>query len=233
MPPGDGRRRLTTPSRSAVRPGNNPWTRSPSWAGSEKHRVRLAGAARGDDAVGPARSVLIDTPGGAPPIASHGYCAVLALARRVTRTAGPHEPRTDGRHQDLVAISSRRTSVAQHGNRPAGGPHGWRAHRLQCARCMAPRAIWTGAITFGLVSVPVGLHSAVERSKELHFRLLHEKDNSPIDYRRCRCAASRSRSCPCARPARPRSCYPSSWSVLRLRLWSPRSRWRSIREHTG
>jgi DNA end-binding protein Ku len=49
---------------------------------------------------------------------------------------------------------------------------------------MAPRAIWTGAITFGLVSVPVGLHSAVERSKELRFRLLHEKDSSPIDYRR-------------------------------------------------
>jgi DNA end-binding protein Ku len=47
-----------------------------------------------------------------------------------------------------------------------------------------PRAIWKGAISFGLVTVPVGLYSAVERAKELSFRLLHGKDRSPIDYRR-------------------------------------------------
>src|SRR5918992_1626299 len=47
-----------------------------------------------------------------------------------------------------------------------------------------PRAIWKGAISFGLVTVPVGLYSAVERAQEIHFRLLHKKDESPIDYRR-------------------------------------------------
>jgi DNA end-binding protein Ku len=47
-----------------------------------------------------------------------------------------------------------------------------------------PRSIWKGAITFGLVTIPVGLFSATERRAEISFRLLHEKDSSPIDYRR-------------------------------------------------
>jgi DNA end-binding protein Ku len=47
-----------------------------------------------------------------------------------------------------------------------------------------PRAIWKGAISFALVTIPVGLYSAVARSRELSFRLLHAKDASPIDYRR-------------------------------------------------
>jgi DNA end-binding protein Ku len=47
-----------------------------------------------------------------------------------------------------------------------------------------PRAIWNGAISFGLVSVPVGLYSATERAERIHFRLLHAKDESPIDYKR-------------------------------------------------
>jgi DNA end-binding protein Ku len=47
-----------------------------------------------------------------------------------------------------------------------------------------PRAIWKGAISFGLVTVPVGLYSATERAAEIHFRLLHAKDTSPIDYKR-------------------------------------------------
>jgi DNA end-binding protein Ku len=47
-----------------------------------------------------------------------------------------------------------------------------------------PRPIWKGAISFGLVTVPVGLYAATERGAELHFRLLHAKDQSPIDYKR-------------------------------------------------
>jgi DNA end-binding protein Ku len=49
------------------------------------------------------------------------------------------------------------------------------------------RALWTGTISFGLVTIPVGLHSAVESRGELRFRLLHKKDGSRIEYRRvCR-----------------------------------------------
>ena len=46
------------------------------------------------------------------------------------------------------------------------------------------RAIWSGHITFGLISIPVGLYSAVEASEEVHFRLLHRKDLAPIRYKK-------------------------------------------------
>ncbi len=48
---------------------------------------------------------------------------------------------------------------------------------------MPPRALWTGSITFGLVNVPVRLFSAVSEHK-LHFRLVHEEDESPIGYQK-------------------------------------------------
>ena len=44
--------------------------------------------------------------------------------------------------------------------------------------------MWTGAIAFGLVTIPVKLYSATERQAELAFRQLHAKDAAPIDYRR-------------------------------------------------
>ena len=46
---------------------------------------------------------------------------------------------------------------------------------------MAPRSIWSGSISFGLVNVPVRLYSAVQEHK-LQFHFVHEKDNSPIGY---------------------------------------------------
>jgi len=46
---------------------------------------------------------------------------------------------------------------------------------------MAPRAIWTGSISFGLVNVPVRMFSAVE-DKALHFNYVHEPDGSRIGY---------------------------------------------------
>ncbi|HEX7085856.1 MAG TPA: Ku protein [Vicinamibacterales bacterium] len=45
------------------------------------------------------------------------------------------------------------------------------------------RAIWNGAITFGLVTVPVAVHTAVRESRP-RFRLLHAADKSPIKYQR-------------------------------------------------
>jgi DNA end-binding protein Ku len=46
------------------------------------------------------------------------------------------------------------------------------------------RPLWKGSVSFGLVTVPVGVYSAVQRMGELSFRLLHEKDSSPVDYKR-------------------------------------------------
>lgn len=45
------------------------------------------------------------------------------------------------------------------------------------------RSIWKGAISFGLIHIPVRLYSA-SRSRELKFKLLHGKDLSPIRYAR-------------------------------------------------
>jgi DNA end-binding protein Ku len=45
------------------------------------------------------------------------------------------------------------------------------------------RALWKGAISFGLVTVPVSLYPATRR-EELKFRLLRKTDQSPVDYRR-------------------------------------------------
>jgi DNA end-binding protein Ku len=44
-----------------------------------------------------------------------------------------------------------------------------------------PRSIWSGTISFGLVSIPVRMLSAVSEHA-LHFNLLHRKDSSPIGY---------------------------------------------------
>ena len=46
-----------------------------------------------------------------------------------------------------------------------------------------PRAIWTGSLSFGLVNIPIEVHTAV-RDHRPHFRMLHAKDNSPINFER-------------------------------------------------
>ena len=54
-----------------------------------------------------------------------------------------------------------------------------------------PRPIWKGSIAFGLVNIPVELHTAV-RDHRPRFRLLHATDKSPIQFSRV-----------CARDGRP------------------------------
>jgi DNA end-binding protein Ku len=48
---------------------------------------------------------------------------------------------------------------------------------------MAPRSIWNGTITFGLVHVPVKLYTATE-SKTVHFSEVHVKGGAKIEHRR-------------------------------------------------
>lgn len=45
------------------------------------------------------------------------------------------------------------------------------------------RSIWKGSIAFGLVSIPVELHTAV-RDHRPKFRMLHARDKSPVRYER-------------------------------------------------
>jgi DNA end-binding protein Ku len=54
-----------------------------------------------------------------------------------------------------------------------------------------PRAIWKGSISFGLVSIPIELHTAV-RDHRPRFRMLHKTDKSPVQFTRV-----------CAREGRP------------------------------
>jgi DNA end-binding protein Ku len=44
-----------------------------------------------------------------------------------------------------------------------------------------PRALWSGAISFGLVNVPVRMYSAIQ-PHDLHFHYVHTKDSSRIGY---------------------------------------------------
>src|ERR1700759_1709912 len=45
------------------------------------------------------------------------------------------------------------------------------------------RALWKGAITLGLVTIPIFLYPATTR-EELKFRLLRSSDQSPVNYKR-------------------------------------------------
>lgn len=45
------------------------------------------------------------------------------------------------------------------------------------------RAIWKGAISFGLVNIPIALYPAT-RTEDLKFRLLRASDRSPVNYKR-------------------------------------------------
>ena len=45
------------------------------------------------------------------------------------------------------------------------------------------RPLWKGAISFGLVTIPVSLYPAIAR-EELKFRMLRKADLSPINYKR-------------------------------------------------
>ena len=46
------------------------------------------------------------------------------------------------------------------------------------------RPIWKGALSFGLVNIPVQLYSAVRAGEKVSFRLLHRTDHSPVRYER-------------------------------------------------
>ena len=48
---------------------------------------------------------------------------------------------------------------------------------------MAPRSLWNGTISVGLINVPVKLYSAVE-SRTVHFREVHLADGAKIEHRR-------------------------------------------------
>jgi DNA end-binding protein Ku len=47
-----------------------------------------------------------------------------------------------------------------------------------------PRGLWKGAISFGLVNVPVELFSAEKRTSEIDLTMLDKRDFAPVGYKR-------------------------------------------------
>ena len=47
-----------------------------------------------------------------------------------------------------------------------------------------PRSIWTGSISFGLVSIPVKVVSATSSEHTVRFRQLHKEDLGQVRYRK-------------------------------------------------
>src|SRR5436190_3985330 len=45
------------------------------------------------------------------------------------------------------------------------------------------RPLWKGAISFGLVNIPVGLYSATKSTEKVDLRMLRDSDQSPIRYK--------------------------------------------------
>lgn len=46
------------------------------------------------------------------------------------------------------------------------------------------RTLWSGSISFGLLQIPVSLHSAERRGSEIHLRLLDRRDLAPVRNQR-------------------------------------------------
>src|SRR5262245_21566274 len=76
-------------------------------------------------------------------------------------------------------LQTSNTTALENSNTPVFAP---RESGYQAA---VPRSIWTGTISFGLVSVPVRMYGATE-SKELRFHFLDKKDLSPVGYDKVR-----------------------------------------------
>jgi DNA end-binding protein Ku len=57
-------------------------------------------------------------------------------------------------------------------------------------KAQSSRSIWKGSLSFGLVSIPVGLYPA-EQSQQLSFRMLDRHDFSPIRYERVNAATGK------------------------------------------
>src|SRR3954471_3049980 len=96
---------------------------------------------------------------------------VASIGRmRTSCRIGRNRPRTRSRARDLHLLASVRHDGL----------------RTTYSRSELPlRAIWKGAVSFGLVSVPVKLYAATE-SHDISFRQVHAKDGGRVKYQRVR-----------------------------------------------
>src|SRR6516225_3114405 len=72
---------------------------------------------------------------------------------------------------------------ARHGRRDLRRVRGGGRPRTQRGGIAMPRPLWKGAISFGLVNIPVELYPA-ENRKSFEFSMLDKRDLSPVGYKR-------------------------------------------------
>lgn len=53
------------------------------------------------------------------------------------------------------------------------------------------RSIWSGSISFGLLQIPIALHTAERKQDEIHFRMLDKSDLSPVRFERVNAATGK------------------------------------------
>ena len=93
--------------------------------------------------------------------------------------------------EQLIAALSDPTSSASSGPKAKGRANGSgakarsrRRHSLKTKPSpTGSRSIWSGAITFGLITIPVGLYTATE-DRDISFHLLSGQGKSTIEYKR-------------------------------------------------
>jgi DNA end-binding protein Ku len=90
-------------------------------------------------------------------------------AGRRVRACAPDAPGT-------IAMTSQNAGSMERHAAPAPGA-------AISRRCAMPRAMWKGAISFGLVSIPVAVYPATEE-RSLRFNQLHDEDKGRIRYQR-------------------------------------------------
>ena len=90
---------------------------------------------------------------------------------------------------DLIAALANGSEKRSNDQRGAGRKARSKSERSKGSRrpskpaATSQRSIWSGAITFGLITIPVGLYTAIE-DRDISFHLLSDKDKSRIEYKR-------------------------------------------------
>src|SRR6185436_6934393 len=104
-----------------------------------------------------------------------------ARARRPPARAEPPDPAGRGSERDRAAPGADHGTAGPSARQGAAG----NAASAQATRgeTVMSRALWKGAISFGLVHVPVEIFSA-EKRHELDFDMLDKRDLQPVGYQR-------------------------------------------------
>ena len=96
-------------------------------------------------------------------------------------SSGPDEE--DIRMRAYQRLPGARRRDWQRFRRLAGSRAGAQEWQVRGLTSDVARALWKGSISFGLVNIPIELHTAV-RNHRPKFRMLHAKDKSPVRFER-------------------------------------------------